>query len=888
MKKEFESKFNITIYVFSLVFTLLYILYRIFFTIPNNEIITIIIAVIVLSFETIDALFFTIYVFNILIYNKNSPKIPNIKNKTFPEVDVFIASLNEEEELLTNTINACKKMNYPNKKKIHIYLCDDGNRKNIKNLCNKLEINYICRDNNKNNKAGNYNNALKKTKSPYIATFDADMQPNENFLLKTIPYLINNEKLGFVQLPQSFKDYDLFQRKFKLKKQIPSEQNYFYHKIQLAKNNTNSVIYCGTNAVISRKALKAAGGFATKTIAEDIATGMLIEQSGYQALALPDDEVYGLNVTSTESLLKQRSRWCRGCIQTLKNYLILTNKNLSFQQKLDYLSAIYYWSFGIRTIFYLLVPLLFSFFDIRIIQSNIYVFLAIFFIQYIFKRFLIDKIEKNCVSSTWNRIYEIVLSPIIAYESIKEILGFGNLKFEVTAKTYSKNKFPIRSFLTYITHLLLSVLTILGILVSYYKGSLLGFENYTLPLFWLGTNLIYLTIAIIFDCSNKNITEKENRKITNKYSIFSTPLIFFQYLKYQFRLKEILSGAFLIFLLIASINYITPTSNPLNLVSYNGYLSIKNGILVNKHEKPIQLRGVSTHNLHYFEQNYTYNNIKTLKKTWGINVFRIAMYTEPDEEGYIKNKNIKEKVEQLIDYCIDLDLYVIIDWHILKDNNPNTYKEEAKEFFNELSKKYQDVPNVIYEICNEPNGKEVTWDTEIKPYAEELISTIRKNYNDAIILVGTPNWSKDLEPVRKNPIKDENTMYVVHTYPKGEIDKIQTGIENAMKDKLPIMITECAATDPTGDGKLHKSFLRNWIKYLEKNHISWIAWQFSDKYENSSLLIPKELKEKEWLEEKKKTKKQIEKEKYNLNNYLSEEGKLIKELIKKYSKRKSN
>ena len=888
MKKEKEAKFKLLIYSISFLTTIIYILYRIFFTIPKDGYLTILFAVLVLVVEMIDAFFFLVYVINILIYKKINPTIPNIKEKQYPNVDIFIATINEEKELLEETIIACKNMKYPDKKKIHIYLCDDGNRKEIKELANTMDINYITRKDHKDSKAGNYNNALDKTKSPFIATFDADMRPNEDFLLKTIPYFVKNEKLGFVQLPQSFTDFDLFQRKFKLKGQIPYEQDYFYHKIQLAKNQTNAVVYCGTNTVLSRKAIQDAGGFATKTITEDIATGMLIEQSGYQSLALSDDEVYGLNVTSTESLLKQRSRWCRGCIQTLKNYSILKNKNLSIQQKLDYLSAIYYWSFGIRTIFYLLVPLLFSFFDIRIIQSNIYIFLSIFFIQYIFKRFIIDKVENNYVSSTWNRIYEMILSPIIAYESIKEILGFGNLKFEVTAKTASKKKFPIRSFLTYITHLFLAILSILGILVSYYKGKLIGFENYALPLFWLGTNLLYLIIAIIFDCSNKSPIETDNKKSTNKYRIFSTPLIIIQYLRYQIRLKEILSGALLTILLIALINYITPTSNPLNLVSYNGYLSIKKGILVNKNENPIQLRGVSTHNLYYFYENYTYNNIKTLKETWGINTFRIAMYTEPEEEGYIKNRNIKEKVEKLVDYCIDLDLYVIIDWHIVKDNNPTTYQEEALEFFEEISQKYQDVPNIIYEICNEPNGDEVTWDNEIKPYAEKIISTIRENYNDAIILVGTPNWSKDLESVRKNPIEDENTMYVVHTYSEDGINEIQSGMENAMKDKLPVMVTECAATDPTGDGKLHKKFLQDWIKYLEKNNISWIVWQFSDKNESSSLLIPRELKEKEWIEKKQKTKEQRKKEKYNLNNYISEEGELVKELIKKYNKRKSN
>ena len=78
-----------------------------------------------------------------------------------------------------------------------------------------------------------------------------------------------------------------------------------------------------------------------------------------------------------------------------------------------------------------------------------------------------------------------------------------------------------------------------------------------------------------------------------------------------------------------------------------------------------------------------------------------------------------------------------------------------------MSKKYQDIPNVLFEICNEPNG-DVTWDEDIKPYAQEITKTIRNNYSDSIILVGTPNWSKDLESVRKNPLEDNKNRISIN------------------------------------------------------------------------------------------------------------------------------
>ena len=888
MKKE--PTWKKSFYLFTLFMTFFYIAYRVFFTIPRANTWDIIFGILVLLVEIIDALFFAFYIFNILIYKKESPRTPKINKKDFPEVDIFIATINEKKELLENTIKSCKKMKYPDKKKVHIYLCDDGHRKEIKELCNSLKVNYLTRKDNRDAKAGNYNHALKKTNSDYIAMFDADMCPKEDFLLKTIPFFMKNEKIGFVQLPQSFKNLDFFQSKFKLHNKIPFEQDYFYHKIQMAKNNTNSVICCGTNVVISRKALEAIGGVATKTITEDIATGMLIESKGYHGIALADDEVIGQNVVSTESLLKQRSRWCRGCIQILKNYKIIRNKNLTIRQKLDYLSAIYYWFFGLRNMTYLLVPLLFSIGNIRVINGKVLPFLIIFMLQYFLKRFVIDIIEGREVSSTWNRIYETILAPVIAISSLKELLGFSKKHFEVTSKEKRNLKISKKSILLYSIHLILLLLTISGIIISSYKGYNLGMNIYYIPLFWLCTNLLYLIIAIIFDSSNHYLEFMPVK--VKKYKILAIPVLIINYIKRELKIKEWIT---MVLLVILFIFFIEENFEKIELnkqitnkdsVSYNNYLKVNHGKLVNEKDEIVHLRGVSSHNLYYFGELYDKDNLKTLKDTWGINVFRIALYTDPDDEGFIKNNDLKYKVEEIIDDCIDLDIYVIIDWHILKDNNPKIYEEEAMDFFNEMSTKYQDVPNVIYEICNEPNGEDVTWDDDIVPYAEKAIKTIRNNSEESLILIGTSDWSKDLESVRKNPLKEENIMYVLHSYSEGGIDIIKANIENAIREKIPVIITECSPTNPTGDGKLYIDFFKEWIQYLEKNDISWIVWQFSDKTESSSLLLSKEKVWKERQEKEKITEEELKNEKYDINNYLSESGKITKELIQKYSKNK--
>ena len=292
-----KKKLKKFIYLLTFILTLIYIIYRIFFTLPIHLGTTcIIFALLVLSTEIWESFDFFIYYINSLMTDRESPNIPILDNiSDYPDIDIFIATLNEPEDLLKNTITACQNLDYPQKDKIHIYVCDDGNRTTIKKLANTMNINYITRLNNKNAKAGNYNNALKHSNSPYIVFFDADMAPTTDFLSITLPFFLKSKhtKIGFVQLPQSFKNPDIFQYRFHLENKIPFEQEYFYNSLQLAKNKSNSVIFCGTNALVSRKALEDVNGFATGTLSEDIATGMLIENKGYTCIALNNIAAYG-------------------------------------------------------------------------------------------------------------------------------------------------------------------------------------------------------------------------------------------------------------------------------------------------------------------------------------------------------------------------------------------------------------------------------------------------------------------------------------------------------------------------------------------------------------------------------------------------------------------
>ena len=188
-----------------------------------------------------------------------------------------------------------------------------------------MGIKYFSRTERTFAKAGNLNAALKLTKSPLIAVFDADMCPETKFLISTVPYFFEksgkhkrqhvSNKIGFVQTPQNFRNDDLFQRAYRAWDIIPNEKDYFYLELEPARNSCNAVIFGGSNTLLSRNALETIGGFTTGTITEDFATGIEIQKQGYRCIAIDTPLASGLAPENLTDIIRQRNRWARGCIQ---------------------------------------------------------------------------------------------------------------------------------------------------------------------------------------------------------------------------------------------------------------------------------------------------------------------------------------------------------------------------------------------------------------------------------------------------------------------------------------------------------------------------------------------------------------------------------------------
>ena len=262
--------------------------------------------------------------------------------------------------------------------------------------------------------------------------------------------------------------------------------------------------------------------------------------------------------------------------------------------------------------------------------------------------------------------------------------------------------------------------------------------------------------------------------------------------------------------------------------SENGRLRVDGTRLVNERGETVQLKGMSSHGLQWFANFATEDAIKATA-AYGANLFRCAMYT--GEGGYLSNKAVKDTLISAVDAAIRQDMYVIIDWHILSDGDPLANADAAAEFFAEMSERYADCPNVLYEICNEPNGG-VTWDGNVKPYAERIIPIIRAN-SDGIILVGSPAWSQDLHEAAKNPLSGDNIMYTCHFYAGTHTDWLRQRIADC---NLPVFVTEWGTSAADGNGGVFLDEAQKWIDFMNERGISWANWSLCDKSESSAAL----------------------------------------------------
>lgn len=266
-----------------------------------------------------------------------------------------------------------------------------------------------------------------------------------------------------------------------------------------------------------------------------------------------------------------------------------------------------------------------------------------------------------------------------------------------------------------------------------------------------------------------------------------------------------------------------------------GQLSVEGTKLLDQNGRIIQLRGISSHGLQYHGKYANEGVLRWMRDDWNLQLWRAALYLQ--EGGYIGNPVLKEKVIDSVEAALNLGIYVMIDWHVHMDRDPRMYQSQAIEFFGEMAQKYGSYPNIIYEICNEPNGQQITWSEVIKPYAEAVIAEIRKYDQNNVIIVGTPTWSQDVDLAALDPIKGhKNIMYTLHFYAGTHGDELRSKAKKAIDLGLPLFVTECGTSQATGGGGVYREEFLEWASFMKKHHISWVNWSLNNKGEDSGLL----------------------------------------------------
>ncbi|MDR0575571.1 MAG: glycoside hydrolase family 5 protein [Tannerella sp.] len=272
-----------------------------------------------------------------------------------------------------------------------------------------------------------------------------------------------------------------------------------------------------------------------------------------------------------------------------------------------------------------------------------------------------------------------------------------------------------------------------------------------------------------------------------------------------------------------------PSENNNAFVGKHGFLSVKGTELVDKNGEPIVLRGVSFGWHNWWSRFYNAQTVATLKNEWKANVIRAVIGVEP-EGALLSNPELAyECMTTVVDAAIYNDMYIIIDFHA-----HNINLDAAKAFFTQTATRYKNLPNVIYEIYNEPDYE--TWE-EVKAYSVEIIQTIRNIAPKNIIIVGSPHWDQDIDIVAADPIIGyENLMYSLHFYAATHKEYLRNRTENAIADGLPVFVSECAGMEASGDGALDIDEWNAWIDFMERQKLSYVMWSISDKNETCSMI----------------------------------------------------
>jgi aryl-phospho-beta-D-glucosidase BglC (GH1 family) len=272
-------------------------------------------------------------------------------------------------------------------------------------------------------------------------------------------------------------------------------------------------------------------------------------------------------------------------------------------------------------------------------------------------------------------------------------------------------------------------------------------------------------------------------------------------------------------------------------VSIHGALSVSGTNIVDENNNIVSFAGNSlfwSNTGWAAEKYYTAGVVQWLQEDWNTTIVRAAMGVD-EFGGYLSDpQGNKNRVKTVVDAAIANGMYVIIDWH---SHHAEDYESDAIAFFSEMAMTYGHHPNVIYEIYNEP--LQVSWSNTIKPYAEAVIQAIRAIDPDNLIIVGSSNWSQDVDVASQDPITGySNIAYTLHFYAGTHGDGLRAKAQTAINNGLALMVTEWGTVNASGDGGVDQFSTEQWLLFMNMHNLTHLNWSVHDKVEGASVLKP--------------------------------------------------
>ena len=452
--------------------------------------------------------------------NANVPWLKSLPKQ--PLVDVLVCTYNEEEAILERTIIGALGVDYP---RYRLWVCDDGRRPWLKELCERHSCGYLTRPDNRHAKAGNINNALKHLAAlpeqpEFVSILDADFVAKSQFLTRAVS-LMRDPDVGVVQTPQHFFNPDPIQTNLNLVRVWPDEQRFFFDVVMASKDAWGGAFCCGTSSVLRFAPLVRVGGFPTDSVTEDYLASLRLKEIGYRTVYLNEALSLGLAPEGLKEYVSQRARWALGFMQICRGPSgpLSTKVNTALLDRIMLTETFLHWSAThLFRILALIVPTLYLLFNVQAVYAGVPDA-----ISYLLPFFIVQ--AAMIMWLTNGRVLPLMadLSQLLGATDITRSVFIGLFrpqghKFQVTAKGGDRTKGfvqwrMLRIFLAYLA------LNVAGIIWAFMLDDTRSLADASIIAYvWTWYNIVILTMAC-FVCVEASQARRGDRFHSSGWAI---------------------------------------------------------------------------------------------------------------------------------------------------------------------------------------------------------------------------------------------------------------------------------------------------------------------------------------------------------------------------------